>query len=71
MERNFINERTTEGKRLALAKGVKMGRKGKSKNLVEYAIKLWRTGKYTEKSRKEILSHQTNALSGNSQAKTF
>jgi DNA invertase Pin-like site-specific DNA recombinase len=27
MERNFINERTTEGKRLALAKGVKMGRK--------------------------------------------
>lgn len=47
MERNFINERTTEGKRLALAKGVKMGRKGKSKDLVEHAIELWQTGKYT------------------------
>ncbi|PEF67183.1 recombinase family protein [Bacillus cereus] len=49
MERNFIRERTMAGKLRAREHGVKFGRKGKNKDLVDHAIDLWKTGKYTIK----------------------
>lgn len=49
MERNFIRERTMAGKIRARENGVKFGRKGKSKDLVNHAIELWQTGEYTIK----------------------
>lgn len=49
MERNFIRERTMAGKLRAKENGVKFGRKGKNKDLVDHAIDLWKTGKYTIK----------------------
>ncbi|HDX9614520.1 TPA: recombinase family protein [Bacillus toyonensis] len=49
MERNFIRERTMAGKLRAREQGVKFGRKGKNKDLVDHAIDLWKTGKYTIK----------------------
>jgi DNA invertase Pin-like site-specific DNA recombinase len=49
MERNFISERTMAGKVRARENGVKFGRKGKNKDLVDHAIELWQTGNYTIK----------------------
>lgn len=49
MERNFIKERTMAGKIRAKANGVKFGRKGKNKDLVDHAVELWQTGEYTIK----------------------
>ncbi|EOQ09143.1 recombinase family protein [Bacillus cereus] len=49
MERNFIRERTMAGKLRAREHGVKFGRKGKNKDLVDHAIDLWKTRKYTIK----------------------
>lgn len=49
MERNFIRERTMAGKIRARGNGVKFGRKGKNKDLVDHAIELWQTGGYTIK----------------------
>jgi len=46
---NFIRERTMVGKLKAREHGVKFGRKGKNKDLVDHAIDLWRTRKYTIK----------------------
>ncbi|WP_306475466.1 recombinase family protein [Bacillus cereus] len=43
MERNFIRERTMAGKLRAREHGVKFGRKGKNKDLVDHAIDLWKT----------------------------
>ncbi|WP_134704916.1 recombinase family protein [Ammoniphilus sp. YIM 78166] len=49
MERNFISERTMSGKIRARENGIKFGRKGKNKDLVDHAIDLWKTGEYTIK----------------------
>lgn len=49
MERNFISERTMLGKIRARENGIKFGRKGKNKDLVDHAIDLWKTGEYTIK----------------------
>jgi DNA invertase Pin-like site-specific DNA recombinase len=49
MERNFINERTMAGKIRARENGVKFGRRGKNKDLVDHAIELWQSGEYTIK----------------------
>ncbi|MEK4418390.1 recombinase family protein [Bacillus sp. FSL K6-0268] len=49
IERNFIRERTMAGKLRAREHGVKFGRKGKNKDLVDHAIDLWKTRKYTIK----------------------
>ncbi|WP_256941613.1 recombinase family protein [Bacillus thuringiensis] len=45
MERNFIREQTMAGKLRAREHGVKFGRKGKNKDLVEHVIDLWKTRK--------------------------
>ncbi|MCQ6318897.1 recombinase family protein, partial [Bacillus cereus] len=49
MVRYFIRERTMAGKLRAREHGVKFGRKGKNKELVDHAIDLWKSRKYTIK----------------------
>jgi DNA invertase Pin-like site-specific DNA recombinase len=62
MERTFINERTTAGKMTAKAKGIKLGRKGKSKGLVDQAIDLWLSGQYTIKEIEERTTVRKSTL---------
>lgn len=46
MERDFIHERTMAGKIRAREKGVKLGRKGKSKDLVDHVIVIKLKGRF-------------------------
>lgn len=62
MERNFINERTMAGKLTAKAKGIKLGRKGKKKSLVDHAIELWQTGEYTIREIEEKTTVKKSTL---------
>lgn len=48
-ERELLAEKREAGLRNAREKGVKLGRKGKSKEQVEHAIDLWLEGTYTIK----------------------
>lgn len=62
MERNFINERTMAGKLTAMAKGIKLGRKGKKSSLVDHAIELWQTGNYTIREIEERTTVKKSTL---------
>lgn len=46
-ERELLAEKRTAGIKNAKAKGVKLGRKGKPKGLVEHALKLWMDNTHT------------------------
>ncbi len=48
-ERELLAEKRQAGIKLAKEKGVKLGRKGKSKGQVEHALELWLSNEYTVK----------------------